>query len=69
MSEYGCCTDRRLGHGGCTTDTCMELPDGKACSDCAHCRKCCAMFGHRPSDTFCDWFPRRFVDKDKGHAT
>ena len=26
---------------------------------------CCSMFGHTPTDTYCDWFPRRFSEKLK----
>ena len=59
----GCCVD-----GHCTPDTCMDLPDGQTCGDCIHVRRCVAMFGHFPTDTSCDWFPRRFkalVTKEK----
>lgn len=38
----------------------MELPEGKTCADCKHCRRCCAMFGHIPEDEACDWYPSRF---------
>jgi hypothetical protein len=41
-------------------DAAMRLPAGKTCGDCAHCRKCCAMFGHVPTDTSCDFYPSRF---------
>lgn len=39
----------------------MQLPDGKTCGDCAHVRRCVAIFGHKPEDTYCDFFPRRFL--------
>jgi len=39
----------------------MDLPQGKTCADCAHCRRCCAMFGHIPGDEACGWSPSRFV--------
>jgi hypothetical protein len=39
----------------------MELPAGLTCGHCVHVRRCCTMFGHTPTDTYCDWFPRRFV--------
>jgi len=55
---YGCCVDK-----SCTDETCMQLSDGKTCGDCRHVRRCVLMFGHQPSDTYCDWFPRRFVEK------
>lgn len=38
----------------------MNLPDGKTCADCEHCRRCCAIFGHIPADEVCDWYPSRF---------
>lgn len=51
----GCCVDKK-----CTPETCMDLPSGKTCGDCYHCDRCCLIFGHKPEDTSCDWFPRRF---------
>jgi hypothetical protein len=41
-------------------DAAMRLPAGKTCGDCAHVRKCVAMFGHVPADTSCDFYPSRF---------
>lgn len=38
----------------------MDLPEGKTCGDCVHCRRCTAMFGHIPTDESCDWRPSRF---------
>jgi hypothetical protein len=38
----------------------MNLPAGKTCADCVHCRRCCAMFGHIPQDQVCDWYPSKF---------
>lgn len=38
----------------------MNLPDGKTCGDCVHCRRCTLMFGHIPADEVCDWSPSRF---------
>jgi hypothetical protein len=38
----------------------MDLPAGKTCADCAHCRRCTLMFGHIPADEACDWSPSRF---------
>lgn len=55
---HGCCVDK-----ACTSDTCMKLPDGKTCGDCRHVERCVSMFGHVPSDAYCDWFPRRFAEK------
>jgi len=58
MSTHGCCADN-----ACKPETCMELPAGKTCGHCVHEPRCCLMFGHKPSDTYCDWFPRRFNEK------
>ena len=41
----------------------MVLPEGKTCGDCVHFRHCSGLFGHKVSDTYCDWFPRRFYAK------
>jgi len=54
-NKHGCCADK-----ACSDSTCMALPTGKTCGDCVHVRRCCGMFGHTPTDTYCDWFPRRF---------
>jgi len=54
----GCCVDK-----SCTQETCMRLPEGRACGDCHHIGKCALMFGKKPEDTSCDFFPRSFVDK------
>lgn len=50
-------------------DAAMRLPAGKTCVDCVHCRKCCAMFGHVPADTSCDFYPSRFRAADPSPAT
>ena len=55
---HGCCTDK-----ACNAKTCMALPEGKTCGDCVNCRRCTLMFGHTPTDTYCDWFPRRFAEQ------
>ncbi len=39
----------------------MKLPENKACSDCAHCKRCCAMFGVKPENRECDFYPVRFT--------
>jgi hypothetical protein len=54
----GCCAD-----DSCTPETCMDLPTGTTCGDCAHVRWCVMMFGKEASHTSCGWFPRRL------HAT
>jgi len=41
----------------------MDLPPGKTCGDCAHCRRCTMIFGHIPEDESCDWSPSRFNEK------
>jgi hypothetical protein len=41
----------------------MELPIGKTCGDCEQMARCRAIFGHVGTDTSCDWFPRRFLQK------
>lgn len=56
--KHGCCADK-----SCTPDTCMGLPDGKTCGDCVHEYRCCLIFGHTQTDTYCDWFPRKYQDK------
>ena len=55
----GCCADK-----ACTPKTCMDLPDGKTCGDCVHIKRCKAIFGHTETDTVCDWFPRKFRQRD-----
>ncbi len=55
---HGCCADK-----ACTDKTCMELPAGKTCGVCAHFRHCEAFYAHARSDTYCDFFPRRFVEQ------
>lgn len=44
------------------TDPSMALPDGKACRDCAHIRRCTMLGTARPFNTSCDWSPSRFVE-------
>ncbi|PKH21435.1 hypothetical protein CIG19_16685 [Enterobacterales bacterium CwR94] len=43
----------------------MNLPTGKTCADCVHCRRCTTMFGHIPTDEVCDWSPSRFFDSNR----
>ncbi len=52
---HGCCADK-----ACTDKTCMELPKGKTCGDCYAFRHCEAFYGHTKTDTYCDFYPRRF---------
>ena len=58
MSAHGCCADK-----ACNASTCMALPVGKTCGDCVHREHCFAMYAHKPTDTYCDFFPRRFREK------
>ncbi|HIF5919604.1 TPA: hypothetical protein ACX3MJ_005049 [Raoultella ornithinolytica] len=39
----------------------MLLPAVKSCGDCAHIRRCKAIFGHTETDTYCDCSPSRAV--------
>lgn len=54
--RHGCCVDR-----SCTPATCMELPEGYTCGQCAHLGRCQKLFGCKPERKSCDFFPRRFV--------
>jgi len=54
--RHGCCVDR-----ACTPHTCMELPEGTTCGSCVHLSRCLRLFGCKPDNTSCDWFPRRFA--------
>jgi hypothetical protein len=51
----GCCADK-----SCKKSTCMTLPDGKTCGDCDHHKRCEMLFQCKPTNTVCDFFPRRF---------
>lgn len=51
----GCCTDH-----ACTPNTCMRLPTGVTCGDCAHWARCNGLYDCKLTDTTCDWFPRQF---------
>lgn len=55
MILYGCCVDK-----ACTDRTCMNLPAGTTCGDCAHKNRCLAL-GYTDSEdaTSCSFFPRR----------
>lgn len=50
----------------------MRLPEGKTCGDCAHIVRCKMIFGVKPENTVCDFFPKRFhlrvVEDDKATA-
>jgi len=50
-----CCIDFT-----CTPETCMELPNGLTCRDCFYCNRCVTMFGAKPENTKCEFYPRRF---------
>lgn len=55
---HGCCADK-----ACTDKTCMQLPPGTTCGDCAHFRHCAGFYAHQAQDAYCDFFPRRFRPK------
>ena len=42
---------------------CMDLPNGKTCTDCVHVVKCTTMFGAKRENHYCGFEPIRFVDK------
>lgn len=56
--KHGCCADK-----ACNDRTCMELPADKTCGDCKHFRHCEAFYAHKATDTYCDFFPRRFAQR------
>lgn len=41
----------------------MKLPAGKTCGDCANCRHCTGMYGIKPTDTSCDFWPGRYRER------
>ena len=43
----------------------MKLPEGKTCGGCNHYNRCFWLFDCVPGSTVCDFFPRRFVQKQK----
>ena len=51
----GCCVD-----GCCSDETCMRLPEGRTCGDCANLARCGALFGCGPARRSCDFYPRLF---------
>lgn len=42
------------------SDQDMKLPEGKTCADCAHYKRCEALFDCPTTNTECDWAPSRF---------
>ena len=38
----------------------MLLDDGITCSDCVNCIKCVGIFGSKPTDDKCQFYPTRF---------
>lgn len=60
---YGCCADK-----ACNEKTCMQLPAGKTCGNCAHIKHCVAFYAHSTTDTYCDFYPRRFVEPAKANG-
>lgn len=41
----------------------MLLDDGITCADCHNCWKCCQIFGSKETDTMCQFYPSRFLQK------
>jgi hypothetical protein len=43
----------------------MLLDDGLTCNDCAHCERCCSLFGQKPyvNEGKCQFYPNRFLKK------
>lgn len=82
VNKNGCCADREhnerakredrpshmLSPRACNEGTCMTLPEGQTCSTCAHCERCVAIFGAKPENTSCGFFPRRFYLRTVDHA-
>lgn len=58
MRNHGCCADKV-----CNDKTCMELPAGKTCGDCRHFGHCSVFYAHEATDTYCDFYPRRFIER------
>lgn len=47
------------------TNSEMQLPKGKTCSDCRNAERCDMLFGAvRRAFTSCDFWPSRYVPKD-----
>lgn len=42
----------------------MLLDDGVTCNDCAHVKRCCALFGQEPNDESCQFYPNCFTEKE-----
>lgn len=58
QNTHGCCADK-----ACNDTTCMQLPAGNTCSDCINFFHCEVFYAHKPGDTYCDFFPRRFKER------
>lgn len=54
-------TDRQPYRRAANDHEQMNLPAGRTCADCVHCRRCTMMFGHISEDEVCDWSPSRFT--------
>lgn len=48
------------GRGKRTVFASMDLPPGESCSTCVHVDRCTRMFGAKPGNTACDFYPVRF---------
>ncbi|MCK5614320.1 hypothetical protein KAR91_71300 [Candidatus Pacearchaeota archaeon] len=41
----------------------MKLPEGKTCDDCVHFKRCYDLFGAKPINIYCDFYPVRYYAK------
>lgn len=57
---HGCCVDLACSRADPTKPPCMALGDGLACKDCVHMLRCTSIFGAKPENTYCQFFPSRF---------
>jgi len=53
---HGCCVDKI-----CNEATCMRLPEGVHCGDCAWFGWCAKVVGKVEASEDCDFFPQRFA--------
>lgn len=42
----------------------MKLPTGKTCGDCDNLKRCAGLFSCPPTNTYCDWSPSRFRERE-----
>lgn len=61
-AQLAACSCRGYGCTACLA----PLPAGATCADCAHIRRCVAMFAGDPADTSCQWIPSRYLARAAG---